>query len=480
MDMFQHLFEPQLQKEMDILGSVGDDEISDILSRYVEAINSVQELIRMGFRILEEAKRRSEGLRMIRRHLIEVHEALEHHGRESLEAAGSLWNTIMECWFRRNGPPLTEGSESAFNILQRWFRSIERGLGIQGSELARESVTTLETLIEQAKSAPPSDPSVPPDYIIYECHRNDAGIRDADIAEFKALLSRSVGIDPASIVSMEICAGSLIVKALFHYQVTFNKVTKFSGSGNQQWNVDVVYEIKQTPEISELVEEVKQNAQWLSIPDPNRKVDFLLSDPNVTPVNLITTTLVDFAAVDQFVTDSIEKSCLDLEVSAISFYGNSSFYHEFEKTLKQGSKLKYLFHGASQPDGFIGDGFDLKRLGASVFGTGTVVIRRLASITHCAININDIDSQTRTSWDTLLHRSAALEESSKCYCLSAILGTAERSTSYVGIRTCRVMLTVISCAFNGESLWEQFQCPRYRFTMNMCSKTNMPSLHNSL
>jgi hypothetical protein len=228
----------------------------------------------------------------------------------------------------------------------------------------RESITTLDTLIQQSRSAPPLHGFVPPDYIIYECHCDDAGTKDADLVGFRALLSQSLAIDPDAIVSFQICAGSLIVKALFQYRVTFNKVTKFNGPGNQKWKVHVVHEIKATPEINELIEEIKQNSHWLSIPERDIRWDFLLSDPNVPPLHFINTTLVDFTTVDQFVTNSIEKSFLDLEISDISFYGNSSFYQEFKKNLKPDSKLKYLFYGASQPNGFIGDAFDPKPIGS--------------------------------------------------------------------------------------------------------------------
>jgi hypothetical protein len=365
MDMFQSLFEQQFDKELTLLRTDADEETQYLLSKYINAVNQVREAIRMGFRILEEAKTPHENVRMFQRHLIEVKEAVKHHGYESLEAAKSYWDTIMENWSRQGRHPLPEEFEPALNILRRWYRSIERGLQIEGSELTRESIATLDILIQQSKSAPPSDSSVPPDYVIYECHCDNAGIRDADPTAFKMLLSQSLGIHPDSVFSLEICTGSLIVKALFPYQVTFNKVTKFNGSGNQKWDVTVVHEIKATPEIQKVVEEVKANSQWLSSNDPNIKFNFLFSEPNVTPVNLINTTLVDFATVDRFVTDSIEKSLLDLEISDISFYGNSSFSDEFRKTLMPNSQLKYLFHGSRQPEGFLGDGFDGKRLGST-------------------------------------------------------------------------------------------------------------------
>jgi hypothetical protein len=133
MDMFQHLFQLQLKKEMDIMKVAPDDELYIMLSIYVEAVTKVQESIGMGFTILEEAKGRREGLRMILRHLIEVKRVLEHHGRESLEAAGSRWDTIIECWSRRNGPALDFGPIIAFpqftpSRREAWLSS--RGMGI--------------------------------------------------------------------------------------------------------------------------------------------------------------------------------------------------------------------------------------------------------------------------------------------------------------------------------------------------------------
>jgi hypothetical protein len=363
-DMFQCRFEQQLSKELAFLKGA-DEETQFLLSQYVNGVNQVREGIGMGFRILEEAKKPHENVRMFQRHLNEVKEAMKQHGRESFEAAIKLWGTIMENWSRQGRPPLPEEPDSALKILQRWYMIIEKGLQIEGSELSRESIATLDALIQQSKSTQPSDSSVSPDYVIYECHCDDAGIKDADPIAFKMLLAQSVGIHPDSVVSLEICTGSLLVKALFPYQVTFNKVTKFNGSGNQQWAVTVVHAITATPEIEELVAEVKVNSQWLSIQDPNIKFDFLFSEPNMTPMNLINGTLVDFAMVDRFVTDSIEKSLLDLEIVDINFYGNSSFNDEFKKTLTPNSRLKYLFHGASQPDGFINDGFDEKRLGST-------------------------------------------------------------------------------------------------------------------
>jgi hypothetical protein len=54
---------------------------------------------------------------------------------------------------------------------------------------------------------------------------------------------------------------------------------------------------------------------------------------------------------------------LDLELTSIDFYGNDRLYTEFKELKRDNSKVKYLFHGAGDPGGFLNDGFDEKRKG---------------------------------------------------------------------------------------------------------------------
>jgi hypothetical protein len=235
-----------------------------------------------------------------------------------------------------------------------------------------ESIPTLETLMKLLKSSKPTQSSAPPDYLIIECHFKDGTIQDANPWIFKRLLSQAVTLPVDSMISIEFSVGSLVAKSLWQFDVNFKQVSDFPNSETGKWVVDDVSTVKCTGEIEGLIKQIKENSKWLSLNEPDDEFDFLLSKPGISPENIVKAPIRDFRIADEFLTEAMEKSVLDLELVSINFYGNTRFYDQFRQTLTN-SKAKYLFHGSpGNLKDFIGDGFDEKKKGklGQLFGNG--------------------------------------------------------------------------------------------------------------
>jgi hypothetical protein len=328
--------------------------MSSVISRYRETVEKTRTLISRTSDWLQAFEVQDQTEREALRALTQMKETTKSEGRRLLEMANKLWNENIRYWHEQQQSSLPVEAEPALDILHQWYFKVETEFDIRSSDLTLKLIPSLDILIQHAKSSPFIDSTGPPDYVIYECHCGNATIKDADPRAFMLYFSEALGVHSDSIISHEIAPSSLITKALLPYEISLKKVTDFNTSGNQQWKVTETYQFNAAADIQELVEEIKVNSYGLSNSQLDKKLNFLFTEPNASPIRIMITPIVDFSMVEYFVTRSIEKSILDIEIADIDLYGNESFMTQFQTLLKLDSNVKYLFHGTGQPEGFIG------------------------------------------------------------------------------------------------------------------------------
>jgi hypothetical protein len=385
-------FEAQFKSDIKNMANVKDPELQKLISTFCDVTNGVCDAVNkvdLDFaQVIDSDQVRQERLRCIEEFGIvagfRVHEqriqrmiaekdtqiSRSFDGLASLRgSAEQLLNEIMtklsrqktgvDVQFHCGLPVLSDfclGLEGHTRVKLREFTS--------GWSSRQGQLPTIEALIRESTRVSTGCSSCPPDYIVYQFRLVKAGIKDAELIDFKKQLSQAISINPDSIISLEMSAGSLIIQALFPYQVTFHPVPSFNDSQGREWTSENIDHIRASPEGNALVEEMKRGQEWLSISQSQTNLHFLLSDPNVTPIEVMDGKLVDFAVVHRFLSESVEKSDLDLEVAHISVYRNTAPMNRFVDKLNPDSKLKYLFHGTPNPlVKFVETGFNEKLKG---------------------------------------------------------------------------------------------------------------------
>jgi hypothetical protein len=152
-----------------------------------------------------------------------------------------------------------------------------------------ETIPTIETLISKSihlSSFPSADP---PDFLVIECHCEEDILRNANPWAFIECLKKVFKVPHDRIISVEICLGSVVAKALCSFDMNFLNIREFSDQFEQTWYAEIIHQFKATRAIEKLINDIKQNSESLFLNYHNEKLFFLLSEPQILPLNTVHT-----------------------------------------------------------------------------------------------------------------------------------------------------------------------------------------------
>jgi hypothetical protein len=109
------------------------------------------------------------------------------------------------------------------------------------------------------------------------------------------------------------------------FNVHIPNIPEFCEQNGKKWKPEMIHQVNATQGIKKLIEVVKENSQPLLLNYHNGKWFFVLSEPQISHLNIRHTGVGDFGMIDHFLREAMEKNFLDLELSSIDFSGNQRF-----------------------------------------------------------------------------------------------------------------------------------------------------------